>query len=189
MSWSPHISSVVHKAHQCLGFIHRNLRGSPFKYREIAYQSLVRSQLEYCSTIWDPTLKCDQTKHEQIQRKAARWARGKYGIISVTSLLRDLGWADLADRRRNLRIILLYRIIHNLLAVPPDSVDIKRATRPPRGSKNPQNLQRPRARDKASPLWHCTVFRTIPDWNNLPASVAEADSLPVFRSRLAAPKP
>ena len=91
MSWSPHISSIVHNAHQRLGFIRRNLRGSPFKYREIAYQSLVRSQLKYCATIWDRTLKCDITKLEQIQRKAARWARGQYGIVSVTRLLRDLG--------------------------------------------------------------------------------------------------
>jgi hypothetical protein len=31
---------------------------------------------------------------EVVQRRAARWARGAYGIISVTvtALLRDLGW-------------------------------------------------------------------------------------------------
>ena len=84
MSWSPHISPIVHKAHQRLGFIRCNLRGSPFKYREIACQSLVHSQLKYCATVWDPTLKCDITKLEQIQQKAARWARGEYGIVSVT---------------------------------------------------------------------------------------------------------
>ena len=189
MSWSPHISSNIHKAHQRLWFIRRNLRGSPFKYREIAYQSLVRSQLEYCATIWDPTLKCDITKLEQIQRKAARWARGEYGIVSVTRLLKGLGWADLADCRRNQRIILLYKILHNLLAVPPDSINIQRAPRPARDSKNQLNLQRPRASDKSSPLWHCSIFRTIPDWNNLLAALAETESLSVFKSRLAAPKP
>ena len=55
MSWSPHISSFVHKAHQSLGFIRRNLWGSPFKYWEIAHQSPVCSQLEYCANIWDHT--------------------------------------------------------------------------------------------------------------------------------------
>ena len=125
----------------------------------------------------------------EIQRKAAQWARGEYGIVSVTRLLRDLGWADLADRRRNQRIILLYKILHNLLAVPPDSINIQRATRPARDSKNQLNLQRPRASDKSSPLWHCSIFRTIPDWNNLPTALAETDSLSVFKSRLAAPKP
>jgi hypothetical protein len=28
---------------------------------------------------------------EVVQRRAARWARGAYGIISVTALLQDLG--------------------------------------------------------------------------------------------------
>ena len=37
MSWSSHSSSIVHKAHQRLGFIRRNLRGSPFTNRDIAY--------------------------------------------------------------------------------------------------------------------------------------------------------
>ena len=49
-------------------------------------------------------------------------------------------------------------------------------------------VQHPKAGDKSSPLWHCPVFRTIPDWN-LPATIAETDSLSVFKSRLAAPKP
>ena len=99
MSWSPHISSIVSKAHQRLGFIRRNLRGSPFKCREIAYTSLVRFQLEYFSVIWDPTLKKDANNIERVQRIAARWARDQYGIISVTQLLKDLTWAPLADRR------------------------------------------------------------------------------------------
>ena len=79
--------------------------------------------------------------------------------------------------------------------IPPCSfetagrLNIQRATRPARDSKNQLNLQRPRASDKSSPLWHCSIFRTIPDWNNLPAALAETDSLSVFKSRLAAPKP
>ena len=47
----PQNSSVMTKAHQCLGFIHCNLRGSPHKYWETDYQSLVRSQPEYCCSI------------------------------------------------------------------------------------------------------------------------------------------
>ena len=53
MDWYPHISSVAHKAHQRLGFVRRTLRGCPYKYREIAYQSLVKSQMEYSAAIWD----------------------------------------------------------------------------------------------------------------------------------------
>ena len=65
-------------------------------------------------------------------------------------------------------------------------------TRPARRtsrSSNPTKLQRPRTSHKSSPLWKSPIFHSIPEWNSLPASTAEADSLLAFKSRLAAPKP
>ena len=188
MSCSPHISSIVSKAHQRLGFIRQNLRGSPFKCREITHTSLVRSQLEYSSVIWDPTLKEDANNIGRVQRIATRWARGQCDIISVTQLPKDLKWAPLADRRRHHRPILLYKILNHQLAVPPEDVDIRRALRPPRRGHSRQ-LQRPRAGAKSSPLWHSTTFRTIPEWNSLPAQVAEADTVVIFKCQLASSSP
>ena len=189
MNWSPHITSVASKAHQRLGFLKRNLRGAPYKYRELAYKSLVRPQMEYCCTIWDPTKTTDSDKLERVQRQSARWARGQYGIISVTDLLKDLKWTSLSERRKDQRLALMYQILHSNIAVPPEENYITRTNRPARGALNQTKLNRPIASYKASPLWHSTVFRTIPEWNNLPASVAETDSVTTFRSRLAALRP
>ena len=192
LSWSPHIASIGSQAHQRLGFLRRNLRVSPFGYRGTAYQSLVRSQLEYCCTMWDPTLKGEIERIERVQRQAARWAKGAYGMTSVTRLLKELGWQDLADWRRHHRLILLYKILNCHISVPPDEVILIRAARPARRttrSSNPTKLQRQRASHKSPPLWKSPIFRSIPEWNSLPASTAEADSLLAFKSRLAAPKP
>ena len=187
MKWSSHIQSVVHRAHQRLGFVKRTLKKAPFKLRKTAYESLVRAQLEYAAIIWDPVLQGERESLEKVQKKAARWARDQYSTTaSVTALQRDLGWPTLSDRRRNQRLVLMYKILHNLIAVPPDLVGIQRATRPARHPRNQDNLQRPRASFKSSPLWNCTVYRTIPEWNDLPATIAEADSLSAFKSRLAA---
>ena len=82
-----YVATIVSKAHQRLGFIRRNLRGSTYKCRETAFIALTRSQLEYCSSISDPILNKDSDSIEKVQRKAARWARGQYGSISVTQLL------------------------------------------------------------------------------------------------------
>lgn len=157
LSWSPHISTVVHKTHQRLGFVCRTLRGAPYKHRDTACQSLARSQLEYASSVWDPTLVGDINSLEMVQRKAARWARDKHGVVSVTALLKDLGWAELADRRQNQRLTLVYKIIHELIDIPRDSVSIKPARRSARLSKNQDKLDRPSASYKASPLvaQHC----------------------------------
>ena len=114
-------------------------------------------------------MKKDANNIEHIQHIAARWARGQYGIISVTQLLKDLKWAPLVDRRRHHRLILLYKILNHHLAVPPEDVDIRRALRPPRRGHSRQ-LHRQRADAKSSPLWHSTTFRTIPEWSSLPVS-------------------
>ena len=189
LSWSPHIASLATKAHQRLGFIKRNLRGSPYKCRETAYISLVRSQLDYCGSIWDPHLKRDSDTIEKIQRKAARWAKGQYGRISVTDLLRELKWQSMADRRRDQRITLLYKIVNSYISIDPTIVDIVQSTRPTRGRANPFSIQRPSAARPSSPLWNSTIYRTIPQWNSLPASVAEADSITSFKSQLASASP
>ena len=78
--WRAHILETVSKANQRLGFLRRNLKGSPYKLREMAYLSLVRSSLEYCGSIWDPTVKQEVDMVEVVQRRAARWARGAYYV-------------------------------------------------------------------------------------------------------------
>ena len=49
MSWSNHIHTIATKAHQKLGFLRRNLKGSPLDCKKLAYVALVRSALEYAS--------------------------------------------------------------------------------------------------------------------------------------------
>ena len=187
LNWEPHISSITSEAHQRLGFVRRNLCGSPHKCCETAYISLVRSQLEYCCTIWDPTLQKHQSALERIQRQAAWWTRSQYGTVSVTGLLWDLGWKDLANQCRDQRLILLYKIINGHLAIPPDEVNTKKTQRKSR--KDDHLLERSRASHRSSPLWPSTIFRTIPKWNQLPATVAGDDTVASFKGRLAALSP
>ena len=186
LNWEPHISSITSEAHQRLGFMWRNLRGSPHKCRKTAYISLVRSQLEYCCTIWDPTLQ----KHQSATYPAPSSTADPQSISHCqcyTGLLWDLGWKDLANRCHDQRLILPYKIINGHLAIPPDEVNIKKTQRKSR--KGNHLLERPRASHHSSPLWHSTIFRTIPEWNQLPAIVAEADTVTSFKGRVAALSP
>ena len=47
MSWSNHIHTIATQAHQKLGFLRRNLKGSPLDCKKLAYVALVHSALEY----------------------------------------------------------------------------------------------------------------------------------------------
>ena len=189
--WDAHITSVVASASQRLGFLRRNLRGSPYRMRELAFEALVRSTLNYCGSIWDPSVQGEIRKLEMIQNRGARWVRGARGVISVTALLRDLGWLSLADQRRNQRLCLFYKLLNNIIDVNICDLDIRQLkdtdSRKSRGY-HPNKLVRQRASDKSSPLWTSTVFRTIPQWNNLSTAALEAGSITTFKSQLS-PRP
>ena len=73
-----------------LGFIRRNVKTKSPQIREMAYQSIVRPQLEYASAVWDPHT--DELTNK-VERRAARWTIHDYTrTTSVTSLLSQLNW-------------------------------------------------------------------------------------------------
>ena len=186
LSWTPHVDYVVKKANQKLGFLRRNLRGSPVSSKCLAYTSLVRSGLEYATPIWDPITDKDSWKIESIQRRAARWAKSPYSpSASITELLQELGWDDLSNRRKNLRLTLLYKIYYHQVAVDYAELDITRNPRPSRQHEH-QIRQLPARKNT---FLFSFVTRTIQEWNSLPANTISADSATTFKSQLPAATP
>ena len=183
LSWSPHVSGVCSKANSTLGFLRRNLRKCPPSLKETAYISLVRSTLEYAATIWDPHLSSDISSIEKIQRRAARFVKGDYNTFtSVTNMLKELGWQQLEDRRRDLRLALMYKIVHGLVAVPVDSLNLE-----PKDKRTRANHRHTykHLSPKTDPVKFFFTNRTIPAWNALSASAAEAPSVESFKAQLA----
>ena len=91
LEWTKHIDVITSKANSKLSFLRRNLKGCPEKLRETAYFSLVRSFLEYSATVWHPRQKYNSDKLEMVQRRAARFVKGRYGMFeSVTQMLEQL---------------------------------------------------------------------------------------------------
>ena len=105
-----------------LGFIKRNLKHANPDLKELAYPSLVKTILEYSSTVWDPFCQKDIDRLERVRRRAARFVLNDYKpLSSVTSMASKLGWKPLADRRREHRLSLLYKIINGLVAIPANT--------------------------------------------------------------------
>ena len=65
LSWNTHMDRVTANANRSLGFIKRHVKTKSPKVREMAYQTLVRPQLEYASAIWDPHTKRNTYKVER----------------------------------------------------------------------------------------------------------------------------
>ena len=118
LSWNEHICSVVKRANSSIGFLRRNLQIHQKHIKSNAYKTLVRPQIEYASTILDPFTQENQNEIEMVQRRAARFACNNYRReASVTTMLDELGWRSLKQRRADQRLITLYKIVNNLVEV------------------------------------------------------------------------
>ena len=183
LSWSEQISTCAKKANSRLGFLRRNLKGCPQQLRRTGYISLVRSLTEYGAALWDPHLKKDINQLEVVQRRAARWIKNDYGWrSSVTDMLEQLGLESLESRRQDQRLILMYKVMHKLVGTSPEDLALEKADGRTRAAhKFKLKHQSPTTTEHR----HSFVNRTIPEWNRLPTTMAEADSLSEFKSQLA----
>ena len=119
LSWDNHINRSTTKANQTLGFLRRNIKVKSEPIKSIAYQTLVRPQLEYASEVWSPNTQTHINQIEMVQRRAARWIKADYSrTSSVTDMLHSLNLRRLDLRRIDARLSLFYKIHYNLVAIP-----------------------------------------------------------------------
>ena len=139
--------------------------------------------MEYSAPVWDPHLAKDKTLLERTQRRAARWIKTDYSYkSSVTTMLQTLKLDRLEERRKGQRLTFMYKVLHQLVQVPPEDLGLEKADTRTRAAHS-LKLKLPRC--STTELRHSFSIRTIPEWNKLPASMAEAGSLSSFKSQLA----
>ena len=118
LSWNTHISNITTSANRTLGFVKRNVLTKNKDIKTMAYNSLVRPQLEYASAVWSPYTKENKSKIEKVQRRAARWVSNDYSTYSsVTDMLSNLGWRSLENGRIDVRLAMFYKIVYGLVAI------------------------------------------------------------------------
>ena len=181
LSWSSHISKLSTKASQTFNFLRRNLSKCSPSIKASAYLTLVRPILEYAAVAWDP----HQLNHihalEKIQRRAARWVMNNYSrYSSVSEMLHNLNWQPLQLRRRISRLQMFYKAVHNLtaLSIPQRFLPTSCPTR----NYHQHHYIIPSARTNL--YQHSFYPRTIKEWNLLPISIIETNSLQSFSSHL-----
>lgn len=108
LNFNKHIDKIVNKSLQMLGFLIRICS----KFKQIQpikniYRSIVRSQLEYCSVIWNPHYKLHINELESVQRRFCRYVFRK-NLFSYNedyhylSFLKVLKLEVLSSRRKKI---------------------------------------------------------------------------------------
>ena len=178
-SWNNHINNITASSHKTLSFLQRNLSHCPMSVKELSYKSLVRSKVEYATTIWDPHTKSNIDKLEMIQRKGARFVCGDFRrYSSVTEMLQRLQWESLQARRKAYKLVMMYKTANNLVDLSVANFNLQQSP------IHPHKYIQPFTRTD------CYKFSYIPSvvrlWNGLPASVAQAPTIGIFRPAMQA---
>ena len=182
LNWNTHVNNITNKANKSLGFIKRNIKTRHIKTRELAYKTIVRPQVEYAPSVWDPYTKDQINKIENVQRRAARWCLNDYSPYSSVSCMIDkLGWQSLQQRRSTSRVVLFYKIVYQLVAIqmPPHF------TIPVRSSARNHDFHFYQVHTPRDFYKYSFFPRTVIFWNSLPAEIVNIRDLDTFRSTVA----
>ena len=172
LKWNTHVSNICTKANRTLGFLRRNLAACPLDVKESAYKGLVRPILEYGSSVWDPQSILLQDELEKVQKRAARFVTGNYVDYetgSMTGILKNLKWESLKKRRKDSRLIMLYKGLKGAASIPTNDL-----VPPIRRTRNHHSLafQIPMA---GTDIYKSSFFpQTIRDWNLVTDSLITA---------------
>ena len=181
LSWNKHISDLAVSANRILDVF------NTFKYKldrrslERLYFTYVRPKLEYASIVWDNIPKYLIDLLEDVQVRAARIICGATINTSRSMIYKELGWETLQERRKNQRLISMFKIQNGmapkyLLHSLPESHETGYALR--------NNNSIPDFRARVNTFQNSFFPQTIKDWNLLPGAVKNSPSLNSFKQKL-----
>ena len=122
-----------------------------------------------------PPPKYNSDKLEMVQRRAACFVKGRYGMFeSVTQMLEQLTWILLSKRSENSRLILFYKIINNLAVVPHSCLEKADVHTRKKHSQKFRHISY-----NVDPYGQSFFPNCISAWNGLAKDFAEANTLDI----------
>jgi hypothetical protein len=177
LSWTDHTSEICSKARKILGLLYRHFYGnSSSETLGQLYLGLVRPHLEYAAQLWDPYIQSDIDKLESVQKFALKlvthqWDTNYDNLLELTDI------PKLSERRSHLKLVQVYKIIHNLCYFP-EGVFQRQAAHSERLAKT-DTLRCPFARTNY--FYNSFVPSSIAAWNALDDAQVCTTSLSSFK--------
>ena len=158
--------------------------------KEAAYKGMVHPILEYGSSVWDPHPDKLQKELEKVQNSAARFVTRNYDYEtgsmtcflgqlkweslkkSITCFLGQLKWESLKKRRKDNRLILLYKVLKGKATIPIDDLIPKT-----RHGRNQHSLAFQIPSASKDVYMYSSFPQTIRDWNDLPECLISSSEL------------
>ena len=181
LSWSLHIANAVSKARSKAFWIL-----SVFKTRERSvmitlYKSLVRSLLEYCCPLWNPSKITDIQLLESVQRTFTNRIAGLQGT-DYWDRLKSLKMMSLQRRRERYIILQMWKLLH---CISPNDLGVRFQDKNRRGfMANVPKLHKASLQHNQS-LYDASFSVLGPRlWNTLPAHLTRVADFEQFKNQL-----
>ena len=113
LSWASHIRSSCDKARKMAAWVFSVFHTRNTGVMLTLYKSLVRSHLEYCSPLWNPSKTCDIQEVESVQRTFTSKIHGLQHL-HYWERLKTLTLMSLQKRRERSMIMHMWKILHGL---------------------------------------------------------------------------
>lgn len=179
LSWEKHIEYISNNANRMLGYLRRNFYMAPSSLKLLLYKTLVRSKLEYASSVWDPGLDYLSNTLESVQNRSARFILSDYHRnASVSSMKLSLNLPLLYLRRQLSRLSLFQKIYYHNTSLKRElfCTPAYLSSR----SDHANKVAVPFARTNL--FYHSFLVKTSKEWNDLPSSIATLVYTPAFKT-------
>lgn len=110
MSWSTHITQMVAKVFKKVSIINNLKFKLPRQILDNIYKTFIRPSLEYADVVWHSCSDSDSRLIERLQYECSLTVSGAVRGSSYSSVIQELGWEKLSERRYVHSLLLFYKI-------------------------------------------------------------------------------
>ena len=112
LTWTKHIDNIIASVSKMLDVTRMIKYDVDRESLETIYFSYMRPKMEYACQVWDCCTLQDSDKLENLQLYAARIVTGAKRGTSHEMLYEEVRWPKLADRRTNIKLNLMHKIVN-----------------------------------------------------------------------------
>ena len=182
LSFDKHISEKVNKANRMFAMIRRSFQFLDSDTFKLLYTALVRSHLDYASSVWAPYKLKHIEKIESVQRRATKQLPG-FRDLPYSQRLKKLKLPTLSYRRLRGDLIEVYKMFEVYDKEVGQFLKLWADMAPRTGNRgHPRKLYPQHANSQVRR--NSFAIRVVKEWNGLPTNVVEAPSLDSFKNRL-----
>jgi len=179
LTFRDHIHDKINKAYSMLGIIKRNFKYLTISSFVLLYKSMVRSHLDYCSSVWVPYKKGDIELLEKVQKRATKLIP-TIKTMAYSERLKACKLPTLHYRHIRGDMIEMFKILSGKydIAVAP------RINREYNSITRGNDLRLQKLRTKYDLRKYFFTNRALDVWNSLPNHVVLSDTVNTFKSKL-----